>query len=129
MLKRARGFTLVEAVVALVVLAVVLTVFIKASVSSANQTTSITSNVIATHALTIVAREINVGNPAALVPRLTAQDLAALAKGQDPALVNSTLNATVTRVPDNDPPVYRITVTDDKGNGTTGTAIAPGGSR
>ena len=128
MLRRTQGFTLVEAIVALVVLAVVMTVFIRASVSRANLTTSTTSNVIAAHALSVVAREINVGNPAALAPHLTAQDLSALSKGQDPALVNSTLSATVTRTLGSDPPEYRVTVLDDKGNGTSGTALAPGGS-
>ena len=128
MLRREQGFTLVEAIVALVVLAVVLGVFIKASVSNANQTTSTTTNVVAAHALSIVAREINVGNPAALAPHLTAQDLSTLSKGQDPALANSTLSANVTRTVGSDPPEYRITVLDDKGNGTSGTAIAPGGS-
>ena len=128
MLRRTKGFTLVEAIVALVVLAVVMTVFIRASVSSANQTTSTTTNITAAHALSVVSREINVGNPAALTPTLSSQQLAALAKGQDETLVNTTLTATVTLIQGSDPPQYRVTVLDDKGNGTSGTSIAPGGT-
>ena len=128
MLRRSQGFTLVEVIVALVVLAVVMTVFIRASVSSANQTTSTTTNITAAHALSVVSREINVGNPAALTPTLSSQQLAALAKGQDETLVNTTLTATVTLIQGSDPPQYRVTVLDDKGNGTSGTSIAPGGT-
>lgn len=128
MLKRSQGFTLVETIVALVVLAIVMTVFIRASVSNANQTTSTTVNVAAAHALTAISREINVGNPAALNPHLSGQQLATLTHGQDEALTAATLTATVTPIQGSDPPQYRITVSDNKGNGTTGTSIAPGGS-
>lgn len=128
MLRRTQGFTLVEAIVALVVLAVVMTVFIHASVSNANQTTSTTANIAAAHALTVISREINVGNPAALTPTISSQQLATLAHGQDPTLISTTLTATVTPIQGSDPPQYKIAVIDDKGNGTTATSIAPGGT-
>ena len=128
MLRRAQGFTLIEVIVALVVFAVVMTVFIHASISNANQTTSTTANVAAAHALTVISSEINVGNPAAMTPTISTQQIASLSHGQDPTLLSTTLTATVTLIQGSDPPQYKIAVTDDKGNGTTGTATAPGGT-
>jgi prepilin-type N-terminal cleavage/methylation domain-containing protein len=127
-LRRTQGFTLVETIVALVVLAVVMTVFIHASISNSSQATSTTANVAAAHALTVISSEINVGNPTAMTPTISSQQIAALSHGQDPTLISTTLTATVTRIQSSDPPQYKIAVIDDKGNGTTGTATGPGGT-
>ena len=124
----AAGFTLIEVLVALVILALVIGVYLRASVADSSAQTSLSLNQVAGKSLAVVTREINQGNPAAMHTHLTPQDIAALTDGQDRSLLTSTFSAAVTPVAGSDPPQYRVTVTDDKGNGLNATAIAPGGT-
>ncbi|GGR09996.1 prepilin-type N-terminal cleavage/methylation domain-containing protein [Deinococcus ruber] len=122
-----QGFTLIEALVALVLLALVTGVYIHAQVASTTQQTQLTSNEVATANLALIAREINRGNSAAMQPQLSPQAILSLESGTDQQLLSSTFSATVTFVPNSDPPQYLIAVRDRAGNGVSGTAVAPGG--
>lgn len=122
------GFTLIEVLVALVILALVIGVYLRASVADSSAQTSLSLNQVAGKSLTVVTREINHGNPAALREHLSPQDIAALTDGSDRQLLTSTFSANVRPLPGLDPPQYRVVVSDDKGNGVSADAIAPGGT-
>lgn len=122
------GFTLIEVLVALVILALVIGVYLRASVADSSAQTSLSLNQVAGKSLTVVTREINHGNPAAMKAHLSPQDIAALTDGSDRTLLTSTFAASVRALAGSDPPRYAVVVSDDKGNGVSATAIAPGGS-
>lgn len=128
MRRASHGFTLIEVMVSLVILALVIAVFARASIVSSNVQTSMSLNQVAGKSLSVVVSEINKGNPAAMHERLGPDDIAALTDGSDRQLLSSTFSAKISPVPGSDPPRYTVVVSDDKGNGLSAEAVAPGGS-
>lgn len=131
---RVEGFSLIEVLVAGVILTLLLGAFARMGVQSERNSTTLSAAALAADSAGLISAEINRGNPVTLPPAgassrtLDASMVSALSAGEGlrSQIAAAGLVATVTALGGN-PPVYQINVTTG-GTAFAVNAIGPGGT-